>query len=226
MNIFSLRKRSLRVAALLGAAAVLVACNPIENQSQSATLLIVENMLGTDHLGNNVNFLESDVVQGEATAPIYVADMAIASLRASSLNPNPNLGVSQYYNIQLTRYVVTFIRSDGRNVPGVDVPYTFEGSVSVLIQVGRTVDVPFVIVRQVAKIEPPLNSLRGGYPDEVLNVTAKVDFYGHDLANRAVTTSGYLPVYFANYIDLVEGGGGGGLAGRGVSRILRQSFPR
>jgi len=223
MNIFSLRKRSLRVAALLGAAAVLIACNPIENQSQSATLLIVENMLGTDHLGNNVNFLESDVVQGETTAPIYVADMAIASLRASSLNPNPNLGVSQYYNIQLTRYVVTFFRSDGRNVPGVDVPYGFEGTVSALIRVGSVVDFPFIIVRQVAKTEPPLINLRRGYPDEVLSVTAKVDFYGHDLANRNVATTGYLPVNFANYGDLVDGGG---LAVRGLSRNLRQTIPR
>jgi hypothetical protein len=226
MNIYSLRKRSFMVAALLGAAAVLIACNPIENQSQSATLLVVENMLGTDHLGNNVNFLESDVVSGDAAAPIYVSDMAIASLRASSLNPNPLLGVSQYYNIQLTHYAVTFFRSDGHNVPGVDVPYAFEGSVSAMIRVGGTADFPFIIVRQSAKAEPPLINLRRGYPDEVLYVTAKVDFYGHDLANRNVTTTGYLPVNFANYADLVEGGGGGVLPGRGLSRILRQSFPR
>jgi len=223
MNIFSPRKRSFMVAALLAAAALFVACNPIENQSQSATLLIVENMLGIDHLGNNVNFLESDVVLDDASGPIYVADMAIASLRASSLNPNPLLGVSQYYNIQLTRYVVTFLRSDGHNVPGVDVPYGFEGSATALIRVGSIVDFPFIIVRQVAKAEPPLINLRRGYPDEVLSVTAKVDFYGHDLANRNVATTGYLPVYFANYADLA---GGGGLAGRGLSRILRQTIPR
>jgi hypothetical protein len=67
--------------------------------------------------------------------------------------------------------------------------------------VGETGSVVFVIVREVAKQEMPLLGLYSAYPGDVLNVTAKVEFFGHDMANRSVTATGYLTIYFANYAD-------------------------
>jgi hypothetical protein len=32
-------------------------------------------------------------------------------------------------------------------------------------------------------------------------MTAKIEFYGHDLTDKAVKATGYLTVYFANYND-------------------------
>jgi hypothetical protein len=44
-------------------------------------------------------------------------------------------------------------------------------------------------------------SLYQAYQGDVLNVTARVDFYGHDLANKNVKATGFLPIFFANYAD-------------------------
>jgi hypothetical protein len=192
---------ALKAAAVLSAAIFFVACNPVENKSQSASLLTVTRIRSTDSLGNEVGFLQSDVLYVDplTSAQSWRADAATATLSASTLEPDPRLGTSEYYDIQVTRYVVTYIRSDGMNREGVDVPYSFEGGLSIVVRVGQPTDISFVIVREVAKQEPPLVGLRLALPGDSLNVTAKVEFYGHDLANKAVKATGYLPVYFGNY---------------------------
>jgi hypothetical protein len=145
-----------------------------------------------------VNFHQSDVV----TAGAVNADTATATLQAKLLNPEPLVPqASQYTSIVVTRYVVSFSRSDGQNTPGVDVPYSFEGSLSTLIEIDATVDISFVIVREVAKFEPPLLDLRDGGDELVLQATATIDFYGHDLVNNAVKATGYLTIFFGDYID-------------------------
>jgi hypothetical protein len=192
---------ALKAAAVLSAAIFLVACNPVENKSQSASLLTVTRIRSTDALGNEVGFLQSDVLYVDPLtgAQSWRADAATATLSASTLEPDPRLGTSEYYDIQVTRYVVTYIRSDGMNREGVDVPYSFEAGLSILVSVGQPTDISFVIVREVAKQEPPLVGLRQALPGDELNVTAKVEFYGHDLANKEVKATGYLPVFFGNY---------------------------
>jgi hypothetical protein len=194
-------KRTIGAAVLLAASFLLISCNPVENESQSASLLIVESLTGLDILGTEGFFLQSDVlIVDPATGAASVrSDSAKATFRATTLDPAPLLGTSQYNDIQITRYVVTYIRADGRNIEGVDVPYSFEGSLSAIIRTGISTSVSFVIVREVAKQEPPLFSLRAALPGDILNVTAKVDFYGRDLANKTVKATGMLPVFFANY---------------------------
>jgi hypothetical protein len=69
------------------------------------------------------------------------------------------------------------------------------------VEVGQSVEISFIVVRAAAKLEPPLLNLAEGRAEGTLNVTAKIDFYGHDLANRKVKATGYLTIVFANYID-------------------------
>jgi hypothetical protein len=194
-------QRVLGATILLAASLVLSACNSIENKSQSASLLTVDSITGLDMQGNEGFFLQSDVLMVDPTtgATSIRADMAKVTLRATTLDPKPLLGTSTYNDIQVTRYIVTYIRADGRNLEGVDVPYSFEGSLSVMVQIGTPQTVPLVIVREAAKQEPPLLNLRAASSGEVLNVTARVEFYGHDLANKTVKATGYLPIFFANY---------------------------
>jgi hypothetical protein len=194
-------KRTIGAAVLLAASVLLTSCNAVENKSQSASLLIVESLTGLDIDGAEGFFLQSDVlIVDPVTGTTSVrADSAKATFRATTLDLAPLLGTSQYNDIQITRFVVTYIRADGRNIEGVDVPYSFEGSLSILVRIGISVPVSFIIVREVAKQEPPLFNLRAAFPGDILNVTAKVDFYGHDLANKAVRATGMLPVFFANY---------------------------
>jgi hypothetical protein len=191
-------KKTLRIAVILTAFLALYSCNPIEDDSRSASMLIVDNILGTDIDGNSSNFLQSDVLMSSGSVR---ADLATATLRAETLDPDPLLGTSPYNDITVTRYVVSYTRTDGRDVAGVDVPYPFEGSMSAVVKTGSTASVSFVIVREVAKLEPPLIRLVDVGAEQVLTCTAQVEFYGHDTTNRTVKATGYLTIYFANYAD-------------------------
>ncbi len=191
------RKKVLSILVILPVFLILSACNPIEDETRSSSFLIVEKIQGQDYEGNTTDYLQSDVIKNNSV----FADVATATLRASTLDPAPMLGTSQYNDIVLTKYTVSYSRTDGKNTPGIDVPLPFEGTLSVLLRVGSSTGVSFVIVREVAKMEPPLIALAEGRAEGVLQVTARVDFYGHDLANRNVKATGYLPIYFANYVD-------------------------
>jgi hypothetical protein len=191
-------KKALRIAVILSAFLALYSCNPVEDDSRSASMLVVDNLLGTDAEGKSGNFLQSDVVLSTGSIK---ADSATATLRNLTVDPDPLLGTSPYNDIVVTRYLVSYTRTDGRNVPGVDVPYPFEGSMSTVVKVGSTASVSFVIVREVAKMEPPLVQLVDLGAEIVLACTAKIEFYGHDTTNRTVKATGYLTIYFANYAD-------------------------
>ncbi len=194
-----------RVTKLLGLAVLalgLAACNPVESDSESASMLIVERMQGSNVDGQISDYVQSDViVQKEGEEGTILADIGRATLSCKMLAPAPPLGATAWNDIVVTRYVVSYSRVDGRNTPGVDVPYPFEGSVSAIFKVGFSQDLSFVIVREVAKMEPPLVNLRTIGAEGVLQVTAKVEFFGHDLADKKVKATGYIPIFFADYAN-------------------------
>jgi hypothetical protein len=190
-------KKVLSILFVLSVLLILSACNPIENDSKSSSMLIVESVSGQDQAGNAADYLQSDV---EKDGTVF-ADTATATLRAETLDPDPLLGTSQYNDIVVNRYTVSYSRVDGKNTPGVDVPLPFEGSLSAMITVGNTASISFVVVREVAKLEPPLIGLADSRAEGVLQVTAKIDFYGQDMTNNKVKATGYLTIYFANYVD-------------------------
>lgn len=203
-------KNWLKILVFVPTLFMLFSCNPIEDDSKSDSVLLVVNILGTDIEDNEVNFLQSDVVtidtqSGEATVS---EDAVTATLAAQTLDPNPLLGTSYNNDIYVTRYVVSFSRTDGNNQEGVGVPYSFEGALTARVAVESQTDVSFILVRAVSKLEPPLINLREGRGDGVLKTTAKIDFYGNDTLGNKVKATGYLSVYFANYVDRESGGGG------------------
>lgn len=191
-------KRWLRVVGLMGIVLFLFGCNPVEDDSDSSSFLILLSMTGTSIEGQEANYLQSDVILSSGTV---TADAAKAVFKVELLEPNSIMGPSHFNNVVLTKYTVTYMRSDGNNRQGVDVPYAFDGSLSTLIEIGTTVNVSFIIVREVAKLEPPLVNLLEGRGEGVLQVTARVEFYGHDMTNRKVKVIGYLTIFFANYTD-------------------------
>lgn len=188
-------------AALAAAAVLLSGCNPVENASQSATLLKVVSLMGFDLKGSEQAYALSDVLTQDPTtgAQSWIADPAKVTFSAQLLDPKSINGASPYNDILITRYIVTFQRADGKNAQGIDVPYSFEGSMSVLVPIGTATTATFILVREVAKQEPPLLNLKDANPGDAIYVTAKVDFYGHDGANKLVKATGYLSVTFANY---------------------------
>lgn len=193
--------RILALSALLLAAA---ACNPLENKTQSMSYLVIENLMGLDESGKVADYVASDVLfQDPDTGDTsIIADIATATISARQLDPDPIAGTSPYADVQLTHYTVTFTRSDGRNKPGVDVPYPFDGDLTVLLKVNIPTEFGFIIVRESAKQEPPLlDLLQGGSRAEIIYTTATVDFYGHDLTGAEVKVSGAISVRFANFAN-------------------------
>jgi hypothetical protein len=130
-------------------------------------------------------------------------DNAIVTMRAFLKDP-AQVGSDEPTNINhvvFERYRVTYIRADGRNVPGVDVPYPFDGVANFVIPTGSVqgTERGFIIVRHQAKVETPLRELLGSSNFAIISTIAQVDFYGHDLAGRAITVTGYLNITFADF---------------------------
>lgn len=178
---------------------VLFSCNPLEKGYESSSFIIIENIVGKDQEGNDSSVVFSDVAKIVEGQTVFYSDFVQVTFQAALLDPNPILGVSQFSNIMLERYVVTYTRSDGATGEGTEVPYHFEGNLATLLEVGSSVTVPIMIVRDIAKTQAPLDALIGSA--NVLECVARIDFYGHDLRKRAVTQTGYITVRFADYID-------------------------
>ena len=69
---------------------------------------------------------------------------------------------SPVQDVVFERYRVTYIRADGRNTPGVDVPFPWDGVANFRVPVdGNAVTRGFMIVRHQAKLEAPLAQLAG-----------------------------------------------------------------
>jgi len=195
-------RKTLSLILVLPLLLLLTACNKVENDSRSASLLILDSLVGKDAAGSEANFLQSDVFYNVTGGTgTVIADSASATFRVQSLDPAPIMGSSPYYDVVLDRYTVSYSRTDGKNTPGVDVPYPFEGSLTAVVPLGGSATVSFVVVREAAKLEPPLSRLVDLGAEVILTATAKIDFYGHDLANNQVKVTGYLTIYFANYSE-------------------------
>jgi hypothetical protein len=105
-------------------------------------------------------------------------------------------------SITFNRYRVVYRRSDGRNQPGVEVPYAFDAAMTfTLCECGGESSVPFELVRVQAKEEAPLRQLAtGGSPIDISTI-ADVTFYGADQTGREVAVTGSISVNFANWGD-------------------------
>lgn len=193
----------LKALVILPMVLAVLACNPVENDSTSGSQLVIVNLQGQDFEGNEANYLESDVLfedPQDGTSTIH-ADKAAVTVRADLVDPASLMGPSKYNDVQITRYTVEYMRTDGKNAPGVDVPLPFDGTLTIAAPVDSAVQFPIIVVRAAAKAEPPLIDLHAGRDAGILTVMAKITLYGHDQASRAVTATGYLTIYFANYVN-------------------------
>lgn len=92
---------------------------------------------------------------------------------------------------------MNFIRADGRNSQGVDVPYAFDSAFTTTVS--GDVEAGFTLVRHTAKLEAPLGALaRNGV---IIDTIAEVTFYGHDQGGREVSAVGRIGVAFGNFAD-------------------------
>lgn len=183
----------------LGAAIVVLAaaagCGDMTRQGTASSYLMITSLTGGSANGSTV---QSDVLTTVNGTPTVTDDVGNASLQLALKDPggtaSPNTP-SANNAITVTQYSVEYSRTDGHNVQGVDVPYSFSSGVTATIT--GTTTVSFTLVRNSAKLEAPLLALRSN--NIPLTTVAKVTFYGHDQTGREVSVSGNIEVTFANF---------------------------
>ena len=196
------------VALLMGS----VSCGDVTKDRSPVTILVdsLEAASGADP-GNFSGFLLSDVQTivdqqvGDETVrvPVIFNDIGQATMRiiskdagtgAISLNPTP------WNSITINRYRITFTRADGRNTPGVDVPFPVDGAVTVTLT-PTPVTVPFEMVRHQAKLEQPLRALAGDGGRLFISTIAEITFFGSDPYGNDVRAVANMSVSFSDYAD-------------------------
>ena len=105
--------------------------------------------------------------------------------------------------ITVDRYHVRYIRTDGHNIEGVDVPYAFDGAVTGTVS-SQGATLSFTLVRHQAKEEAPLRTLRSEDEDVgiIISTIAEVTFYGRDQTGRAVSVTGKISITFADFANV------------------------
>jgi hypothetical protein len=178
-----------------------VACSPLEDENTAGVKLTVLKITALDAQGQQSDWLASDVVRvdpqtGQETV---LEDTATVDFRNDFLNPR--IEPSPMNDVIVTRYRVEYVRPDGRNRPGVDVPRPFDGVTNIHVPVNGTGSGAIVVVRAVAKLEDPLYRLRFGGGEKEILAFAHITFFGHDLFGRNVATNAQLKIEFANWAD-------------------------
>ena len=173
----------------------------LENDTTN-TFITVNSMVGDDgtDVFSDVCVLEEDPDTGVFFCTIFNDN---GNVQMSAVSKNQEQLQSSFLNdITFTSYRVTYTRADGRNTPGVDVPYPFDGATNFVVRVGAAPTTQgFVLVRHQAKLEPPLVSLVGGGGALFISVLAEVEFFGHDGAGRAISAKGFMNVSFGDFGD-------------------------
>ena len=140
----------------------------------------------------NPSTLSSDVINSSG---IVFNDQATATLTAAMKNVTVDPTTNN--QVTITRYRVVYRRADGRNTPGVDVPYAFDGGATILVIPGSSAAVSFEAVRHDAKAESPLVELIT--TRKVINAIADVTFFGQDQVGNDVSATGSFFVDFGNF---------------------------
>lgn len=183
--------------------ALSTSCGDVVRQGTGGSFLIVSSMDAapgaepTD-FGNT---LLSDVITVVDDSPTFFNDVGRVTFRLGLKDPgSPNSPTTPSQNdaITINRYHVRFFRADGRNVPGVDVPYEFDGAFTLTVS-GGDASAAFTLVRNVAKMEAPLAALR--FNGIVLSTIAEVTFYGADQTGHEVSATARITIDFANFGD-------------------------
>ena len=177
------------------------ACGEVARTGRAPVVLVVNSLEAsagqTDEFGT---FLQADVVtEGSITNDVGRATLTIVAKNPGTVTTP--LSPSQLNTVTITRYRVRFFRADGRNTPGVDVPYGFDAGLTVTVTGESSTTVGFDLVRHEMKLEPPVSSLRFAGGVAFINTIAEVTFYGRDVAGNDVSASGTISVNFADFAD-------------------------
>ena len=197
---------------LVGLAVLLAAtasCGDVARDGRSPSFLVIDSLLGQQGdpaAGDFTNPLTSDVItkvtaplpcKPDAPCPVVFNDLGQVKLRLSPKDTTNLAAPTTNNQVTITRYHVTYRRADGRNTPGVDVPYGFDGAVTGTVPAGGALTAVFELVRHIAKQESPLIQLK--LSPRVISTIAEVTFYGTDQVGNAISATGLMTVEFGDF---------------------------
>jgi hypothetical protein len=206
--------RRLLLGVIVACAVATGACTKRQLEGSSNSYAVVNGVFAasgarpTDFAG----YLSSDVITyvkknlegSQVCVPTILEDSGRASMHLGLKDPGsadlPTFP-SPSNSITFSRYHVNYRRADGRNTPGVDVPYGFDGGMTLALIGGNVSIGQLTLVRAQAKQEAPLKALIGGGGANSITTIAELTFYGTDQTGRAVTAEGFINVTFADWGD-------------------------
>lgn len=196
-----------RVAGAAVLALASVSCGDVARQGTGSSFLTIATLegssgadpgtFGTPVLSDVVTIVEGP--DGESFSTIF-NDLGRATFTLNLKDPGTPAAPtspSSVNAITIDRYHVRYLRTDGRNTEGVDVPFAFDGAVTTTVSGSGTA--VFTLVRHQAKQEAPLGAL--GQNGIIVTTIAEVTFFGHDQAGRAASVTGKIEVNFGNFAD-------------------------
>jgi hypothetical protein len=199
---------------VLGAiVAATTSCGDAVRQGAAPAYVVVDQLQGSPGsdpgaLGNPLlSDVQTIVVTGGTCSltnpcPTYFNDVGQVVLRLVPKDigtPGAPSTLTTNNEVTITRYHVQYIRADGHNVQGVDVPYAFDSAVTGTVPATGNVTLSFDLVRNIAKKEAPLVQLISN--GALLTTIAEVTFYGQDRTGNAVSVVGQIQVEFGNFAD-------------------------
>ena len=177
-------------------------CGDVTRQGTGSSYLIVSSLQAASGAepGNFGSTLNSDVITVVDGVSTIFNDLGQVTLRLAMKDagaPSPSSPTANNF-ITINRYHVRFIRADGRNVEGVDVPYGFDGAFTGTVT-DSELTAGFELVRHIAKTEAPLAGLARNVT--IISTIAEITFYGRDQTGREVSVNGQMLVSFGNFGD-------------------------
>jgi hypothetical protein len=200
-----------RFAGLAAIVAASTSCGSVVRDSSSPVYLVIDLLTasrGATSPGPQQGNLLSDVITNVTSpapcstttpCPTIFDDAGQVTLRAPLKDVGTNLAPTTNNEVTITRYHIDYIRADGHNVQGVDVPYSVDGGVTGTVPASGTVTLGFEIVRHTAKQESPLVELQTS--PNIISTIARITFYGQDRTGNTVSVTGQIQINFGNFGD-------------------------
>lgn len=208
------RINSVGLPIALVAATLSAGCGDLVTQGRSpvqvvVTLLEAASGATPEEFGGTLNsdvitMVERDVNGQQVEVPTVFNDIARVTMRLVLRDPGvPGIAAapSPLNEVTFTRYRVTYRRADGRNTPGVDVPFAFDSAATFTVPADGSATTIFELVRHTAKEEAPLVALQSN--SVIISTIAEITFYGRDQVGNDVIATASIGIFFGNFGDPV-----------------------
>ena len=177
--------------------ALVGSCNSLANTDRSASILVIDELIGFDDEGRPSNVLQSDVLSTDPPPTTVRQDLGEVQTRLVLKDPGTGINATSPTSanwITVNRYRVVYTRTDGGAVPA---PLEEAVTFTSISTIGSSAE--FILVRLSAKLEPPLVNLRVGGGEITISTVAEITFFGRDQTGSEVTATGRISVTFADW---------------------------